>query len=105
MTEKQSPGFPKDAEEARIDRDVTREELAETLDALGKKLDVKTRVSESVDEKLDQATATVAGKLSDPAAERFRKGAEAVRGNPLPAFAGILGIVILLRLILRRRNS
>ena len=38
-----SGDFPKDAEEARLDRDTTREELTETLTALGQKLDVKTR--------------------------------------------------------------
>ena len=97
--------FPKNAEEARLDRDATREELTETLDALGQKLDVKTRVSESVDEKLDQATAKVADVANEPTAVRFRQGAGAVRANPLPVFAVVLGLVILIRLILRRRNS
>jgi hypothetical protein len=62
-------------------------------------------VSESVDEKLDQVTAQVAGRLSDPAAQRFRQSADAVRANPLPTFAALLGLIVLLRLILRRRSS
>jgi hypothetical protein len=105
MTGQKSQGFPKDAEEARIDRDVTREELAGTLEALAKKLDLKTRVSENVGEKLDQATTQVADLLSDPAARRFRTGADAVRANPFATFAGLLVLIVLLRLILRRRNS
>jgi hypothetical protein len=100
-----SGDFPKNAEEARLDRDTTREELTETLEALGQKLDVKARVKENVDEKLDEATAKVAGLTNEPTAAKVRQGADAVRNNPLPVFAGVLGLVILIRLILRRRNS
>ncbi|HKN52125.1 MAG TPA: DUF3618 domain-containing protein [Amycolatopsis sp.] len=98
-------GFPKDAEEARIDRDTTREELAETLEALGHKLDVKARVKHSVDEKLDVATAKVADVVSEPAARTFRTGADAVRSNPIPVFAALLALLITIRLIMRRRSS
>lgn len=100
-----SRDFPKDAEEARLDRDTTREELTETLEALGHKLDVKTRVKESVDEKLDQAAAKVAEVTNEPTAAKFRRSAGVVRANPLPVFAGVLGLLILIRLILRRRDS
>jgi hypothetical protein len=100
-----SGDFPKNAEEARLDRDTTREELTETLDALGQKLDVKARVNENVDEKLDQATAKVADLTNAPTAARFRQGADTVRANPVPIFAGVLGLVIVIRLVLRRRNS
>jgi hypothetical protein len=97
--------FPTNAEQARLDRDTTREELAETLEALGQKLDVKARVKENVDGKLDQVTAKVAEVTDEPTAVKFRQGADVVRSNPLPVFAGVLGLVILIRLILRRRNS
>lgn len=100
-----SGDFPKNAEEARLDRDATRDELTETLDALGQKLDVKTRVNENIDEKLDQATVKVADVTNEPTAVKFRQGADAVRSNPLPFFAGVLGLVIVIRLIARRRNS
>ncbi|MEA5365079.1 DUF3618 domain-containing protein [Amycolatopsis sp., V23-08] len=100
-----SGDFPKNAEEARLDRDTTREELTETLNALGQKLDVKTRVTENVDEKLDQATAKVADLTNATAAVKFRQGADAVRANPLPIFAGVLGLVLVIRLVQRRRNS
>jgi hypothetical protein len=100
-----SGDFPKDAEEARLDRDTTREELAETLEALGRKLDVKSRVKENVEEKLDQATAKVAEVTNEPTAAKFRQGDDVDRANPLPVFAGVLGLLILIRLVLRRRNS
>lgn len=100
-----SDRFPKNAEEARLDRDTTRAELTETLEALGDKLDVKARVKESVDEKLDQATAKVAEVTTVPTAVKFRRSAEAVRSNPLPVFAGVLALVVTIRLILRRRQT
>ncbi len=39
------------------------------------------------------------------AAVELRRGTGAVRGKPLPVFAGVLGLVIVIRLIARRRNS
>ncbi|OLZ58302.1 DUF3618 domain-containing protein [Amycolatopsis keratiniphila] len=97
--------FPKNAEEARADRDVTREELTETLDALGKKLDVKTRVNDNLDAKVDQASAKISDKVSEPAAEKFRQGTEIVRANPVPIFAGVLALLVTIRLILRKRSA
>lgn len=97
--------FPKNAEEARADRDVTREELTETLDALGNKLDVKSRVNDNLDAKVDEASELISEKVSEPAAEKFRQGTEIVRANPVPIFAGILALLIAIRLILRRRSS
>lgn len=100
-----SDDFPKNAEEARLDRDTTRAELTETLEALGDKLDVKTRVKENVDEKLDQATGKVAELTTVPTAVKFRRGAEAVRSNPVPVFAGVLALVVTIRLIVRARQT
>ncbi|WP_410659370.1 DUF3618 domain-containing protein [Amycolatopsis sp. lyj-112] len=97
--------FPKNAEEARADRDVTREELTETLDALGQKLDVKARVNDKLDAKVDQAGAKISEKVSEPAADKFRQGTEVVRANPLPIFAAVLAALVAIRLILRRRSS
>lgn len=92
-------------EEARADRDVTREELAETLDALGQKLDVRTRAGEKVDATIDRAAAQVEKTVSAPAAEKVRAGAESVRNNPLPLFAAVFGGVVVLRFLLRRRHA
>jgi hypothetical protein len=93
--------FPKDAEQARLDRDLTRVELAETLDALGHKLDVKTRAKEGLDVKIDQAGAQIAAKVSEPAAKRFREAADAMRRNPMPVFAAVLALLIAIRLVVR----
>jgi hypothetical protein len=93
--------FPKDAEQARLDRDLTREELTETLDALGHKLDVKTRAKEGLDVKIDQVGARIAATVSEPAAQRFRQGADTVRRNPLPVFAALLALLIAIRLAVR----
>ena len=92
-------------EEAKADRDVTREELAETLDALGRKLDVRTRAAEKVDETIDRAAGQVEKTVSAPAAQKVRSGAEAVRNNPLPLFAAVLGGVLVIRLLARRRKQ
>lgn len=92
-------------EAARADRDVTREELAETLDALGHKLDVRTRAGEKVDETIDRAAAQVEKTVSAPAAKKVRAGAEAVRNNPLPLFAAVFGGVFVLRFLMRRRHA
>lgn len=97
--------FPKNAEEARLDRDLTREELTETLEALEHKLDVKTRTKEAVDAKLDQATAQAATVLSEPAAEKLREGVEVVRRNKLPAIAGLVALLIAIKLIISRSRS
>ncbi|MGY6653914.1 DUF3618 domain-containing protein [Amycolatopsis roodepoortensis] len=97
--------FPKNAEEARADRDVTREELTETLDALGKKMDVKARVNDNLDAKVDEASAKISEKVSEPAAQKFRQGTEVVRANPVPIFAGLLALLVTIRLIMRKRSS
>ncbi|HWD06814.1 MAG TPA: DUF3618 domain-containing protein [Amycolatopsis sp.] len=97
MTERATPT---DAERARADRDVTREELAETLDALSHRLNVRSRAAERLDATIDQA-ATRIDAVSPPAAQKFRGGAMAVRRNPLPYFAAALGGVLTIRLLIR----
>lgn len=37
------------------------------------------------------------------AADKARQGTEVVRANPLPIFAGVLALLVTIRLILRRR--
>ena len=103
MTERKP--LPSKEEVARADREVTREELAGTLDALGHKLDVRARTGERVDAAIDQASEQVAATLPAPAAEKFRSGALAVRSKPLPVFAAVLGAVVLIRLAVRRRHA
>lgn len=94
--------FPKDEQQARIDRDATRQELTETLDALMRKLDVKQRATQRVDEVVERTTAKVADKVSEPAAEKFHRGVEIVRNNPLPVIAAIVTFLLVIRLTRRR---
>jgi hypothetical protein len=104
MTE-QKKDFPSTEQDVRLDRDVTRQELGDTVEALAHKLDVRARLKEGVDDKLDQATAKVADVVSPPAAVRLRHGADVVRANPLPVFGGLLALVVAVKLALRARNS
>ncbi|MGW4485390.1 DUF3618 domain-containing protein [Amycolatopsis sp. NPDC004368] len=91
-------------EEVRVDRDATRAELAQTLEDLEQKLDVRPKIKQGVDQRLDQAETKVGKVVGEPAAKKFRQGAETVRANPVPVFAGVLGLIIVLRLILRRKS-
>jgi hypothetical protein len=104
MTE-QKKDFPRTDADVRLDRDVTRQELGDTVEALAHKLDVRSRMKEGVDEKLDQATAKVADVVSQPAADRLRTGADAVRANPLPVLASLIALIVAIKLALRARNS
>ncbi|MCE7010909.1 DUF3618 domain-containing protein [Kibdelosporangium philippinense] len=96
--------FPKTAEQARIDRDATREEITETLNALAYKLNVKGRASEAVGDSIDRASTKIAGKVSPSAAERFRHSAYAVRNHPLRVIAVLVALVVAIRLSLRLRS-
>ncbi len=97
--------FPEKPEDVRVDRDTTRAELTETLEALAHKLDVKTRVHDAVDDKLNHAEMAAADVVGAPTAVRLRQGAEIVRSNPLPVFASVLGLIIVIRLLMRRRSA
>ncbi|MFC0111302.1 DUF3618 domain-containing protein [Kibdelosporangium aridum] len=94
-------GFPTNAEQARIDRDATREEITETLTALVHKLDVKSRANEAVGDSIDRASTKIADKVSPSAAVRFRQYAYAMRNHPFRVIAVIVALVVGIRLSLR----
>ncbi|MEV4601848.1 DUF3618 domain-containing protein [Amycolatopsis sp. NPDC049253] len=96
--------FPETPDEVRIDRDATRAELAQTLETLEQKLDVRPKIRQGIDDRLDQAEAKVGTVVGEPAAAKFRQGADTVRANPVPVFASLVGLIVVLRLILRRRS-
>ncbi|WP_326836074.1 DUF3618 domain-containing protein [Amycolatopsis rhabdoformis] len=91
-------------EEVRVDRDATRAELAQTLDDLEQKLDVRPKIKQGLDNRLDQAEEKVGSVVGKPTAAKVRQGADTVRANPVPVFASLLGLLIVLRIILRRRS-
>jgi len=100
-----APDFPRTAEEARLDRDATREELTETLNALAHKLDVKQRLTERVDHTLEQTKAKVADVMPPPAADKFSRAVEVVRNNPLPFLAALVTFLLVLRRRSRRNRT
>jgi len=118
----EDPQQTKSPDEIRADIEHTREELGDTVEALGAKSDVKGRAQAKVEDVKSQAKAKV-GEVKDkvtpsggsdsgassegdqgaPAAaaakaqEGGQKAAEAVKANPLPyavAAALLLGILI-----------
>ncbi|QWF86043.1 DUF3618 domain-containing protein [Amycolatopsis sp. CA-230715] len=94
---------PHNEKDVRVDRDATRQELGETVEALAHKLDVPSRVHETVDDKLDKATDKLVDAVPDPAAGKVRHGADAVRANPAPVFAALLALLVAIRLVARRK--
>jgi ElaB/YqjD/DUF883 family membrane-anchored ribosome-binding protein len=101
----------------------TRQELADTVEALGEKADVKGRAQSKLTEQADAARAKagevtdkVQGSLPDGAQEKLASvssqaasGAGAVqdqvRRRPQVAVAAVVGVVVLLILRRRRRGG
>jgi hypothetical protein len=96
--------FPRTAEQARIDRDATRQEIAQTLDALVHKLNVKDRVSTKVNDTVDRAKAKITDVVPASTAQRLRHHVQAVRNNPLPFLAALVSFFIAIRVMARRRD-
>lgn len=76
----QGTGEKPSVDELRADVERTREELAQTVDALGAKLDVKTRAKARVAETRQQAGAL---------AVRLRASAMTEQGKPTPVALGV----------------
>ncbi|WP_158890458.1 DUF3618 domain-containing protein [Amycolatopsis anabasis] len=74
---KQDTGFPYDAEEARVDRELTRAELGDTVAELAHRVNVK-----------------------EQARERKQQLTETVKHNPAPVVGGLSALAALLVLFL-----
>ena len=95
----------------------TRAEIAETMEALGQKADVKGRLSEEVKEKADELKTTARSSLpesaypaADAAMARVRETASSVSSDPartrrLAMAAGAVVTLLLLRRRRRRRRN
>lgn len=94
---------PRDEKDVRVDRDATRQELGETVEALAHKLDAPSRVRGTVGGKLDEATEKLVDAVPESAAGKVRHGADAVRANPMPVFAALLALLVTFRLVARRK--
>lgn len=91
--EKPPPDFPRDAEQARIDRDLTRQELGETVQELAHKVNVP----EQARERAQHAVDSVRERIPPPVASGAEQLMTAVRQNPLAAAAAAVVVVILVR--------
>jgi uncharacterized protein DUF3618 len=97
-----TPDAPPDMAELQADIERTRADLADTVDQLAAKLDVKSRVRTSVGETKDRAVAELS-RLQDRATDD--------RGKPTPATLGIGGgvlaaaVAVLVVALWRRHSS
>ncbi|MFF5990596.1 DUF3618 domain-containing protein [Prauserella flavalba] len=83
----ESEEFPRSPEEARVDIELTRQELGDTAQALAHKLNVPARAKEQAQQRAaqvkgqaQQRATQVKGQLKHGTA----KATEIVRGNPVP---------------------
>lgn len=81
-----APDFPRDAEQTRLDIELTREELGETIQELMHKLNVPARAQQQAEQ--------VAHKLSRPVVAGVGGATGIVRRYPLLA-AGLLILVLI----------
>jgi hypothetical protein len=101
------PGQPPTDEDLRHDVELTREELAETVAALGEKADVKARVraaahhrAEAIQTRGDELVA----KLPDPVATKLAPAWYSMSHRPAIPLAGLAALVALIMTWLRIRR-
>jgi hypothetical protein len=95
------PGKAPTDEDLRLDAELTRQELAETVAALGDKVDVKARAHEKAEELRERGDELVE-KLPPPVATRVRPVVSAATRNPALTAAGLVAVLILLVRLLKR---
>ena len=104
------PGGEPTDEDLLTDAELTRQELGETVAALGAKMDVKTRVQEAAKEKADAVRAggaQLVHKLPDPVAQKVEPAWETVSRRPAIPLGGLAAVLValLVWLKIRKRNS
>lgn len=111
MTDKQErltmPGAGPTDEDLRMDAELTRQELAQTVAALGEKADVRARVQKVAHEKaeaLRERGDELVEKLPDPVATRVRPVMTGATRRPVVPLAGLIAFILVLRFWLRRRS-
>jgi gas vesicle protein len=90
----------KDPDQIRQEIAETRAEMGETVEALGYKADVKTRVKESVAEKKDAVVSRVSGAVPDTQGVKrgARRGVGIAKENPIGLAIGGLALGFLVGL-------
>ena len=87
-------GFPRDADEARTDAELTRRELGETVGKLAERVDVRARVKDRVIREGE--------RIPEPVRTKAVQGASFVRHHPAPVAVTVLALVVVLRQVRRR---
>jgi hypothetical protein len=100
MSEKPSPQSPHNTEQARIDRDLTRRELGQTVEELTHKADVPARAREQAERSVEQ----VREKVPRPVAAGAQQAAAVTRQYPLPVAGATLALVLLAVKAMRRKS-
>ena len=102
------PGQGPTDEDLRHDAELTRQELADTVAALGEKANVKARVQEAAHEKaeaLRERGDELVEKLPEPMATRIRPVVNGATRRPMIPLAGLLAFLLALRLWLKHRST
>lgn len=100
------PGAEPTDEDLRHDAELTRQELAETVSALGAKTDVKGRVQKAAHEKADalrERSDELVDKLPDPVATKVRPVVTGATRRPAVPLAALLAFLAVLWIWLKRR--
>jgi len=102
------PGTEPTDEDLRHDAELTRQELAETVVALGHKADVKGRVQDAAHkrvEALHERGDQLVDKLPDPVATKVRPVMDTATRKPLIPLASLVALLLVLKVWLSRRKS
>lgn len=102
------PGDAPTDEDLRHDAELTRQELAETVSALGEKADVKARAQRVAHEKHVELQAKgdeLVDRLPDPVATKVRPVVDGATRRPLVPLASIVALLVVLRILLKRRHG
>jgi hypothetical protein len=102
------PGQGPTDEDLRQDVELTRQELAQTVAALGEKADVKSRVQKVAHEKaevLRERGDELVEKLPEPVATRVGPVVTGATRRPMVPLAGLIAFILVLRFWLRRRSA
>jgi len=101
------PGDAPTDDDLRHNVELTREELAETVTALGEKADVKARAQRVAHEKAEELREKgdeLVGKLPEPVATRVRPVVDGATRRPLIPLASLAALLVALRIWLKRRH-
>lgn len=95
------PGEAPTDEDLRLDAELTRNELADTVAALADKADVKARAHEKAVALRERGDELVS-KLPPPVATRVRPVMDILTRNPALTAAGLVAVLLVLRKLVRR---